>query len=106
MVTPTKRKAESLEGSDTLPGSLVTSSQAPSGFHADCATTSAKAENGRTTTSLSSFIWSLADLLRVRGDYKRSDFGKVILPFTLLRHLDCMLEATAPEVLAEEELPA
>jgi type I restriction-modification system DNA methylase subunit len=31
--------------------------------------------------SLSSFIWSLADLLR--GDYKQSDYGKVILPFTV-----------------------
>ena len=34
----------------------------------------------------------MADLLR--GDYKRSDFGKVILPFTVLRRLDCVLEAT------------
>ena len=33
--------------------------------------------------SLSSFIWSIADLLR--GAYKRADFGKVILPFTVLR---------------------
>ena len=32
---------------------------------------------------LSSFIWSVADLLR--GDYKQSDYGKVILPFTVLR---------------------
>jgi len=32
--------------------------------------------------SLSSFIWSVADLLR--GDYKQSDYGKVILPFTVL----------------------
>ena len=30
--------------------------------------------------ALSSFIWSVADLLR--GDYKQSDYGKVILPFT------------------------
>ena len=35
--------------------------------------------------NLSSFIWSVADLLR--GDYKRSDFGKVVLPFTVLRRL-------------------
>lgn len=61
-----------------------------------------KPENGRASTNLSSFIWSVADLLR--GDYKRSDFGKVILPFTVLRRLDCVLEATKAEVLAEKEL--
>lgn len=66
------------------------------------ATQSTKSENGRTTTNLSSFIWSVADLLR--GDYKRSDFGKVVLPFTVLRRLDCVLEATKAEVLAEKEL--
>ena len=49
--------------------------------------------------SLSAFIWSVADLLR--GDYKQSDYGKVILPFTILRRLDCVLEATKPAVLAE-----
>lgn len=49
--------------------------------------------------SLSSFIWSVADLLR--GDYKQSDYGKVILPFTVLRRLDCVLESTKPKVLAE-----
>lgn len=38
VVTATQRKAESVEGSATLLGSLVTRSQAPSGFHADCAT--------------------------------------------------------------------
>lgn len=50
-------------------------------------------------TNLSSFIWSVADLLR--GDYKQSEYGKVILPFTVLRRLDCVLEATKPAVLAE-----
>ena len=49
--------------------------------------------------SLSAFIWSVADLLR--GDYKQSDYGKVILPFTVLRRLDCVLEPTKAEVLAE-----
>ena len=38
--------------------------------------------------NLSSFIWSVADLLR--GDYKQSEYGKVILPFTVLRRLDCV----------------
>ena len=49
--------------------------------------------------NLSSFLWSVADLLR--GDYKQSDYGKVILPFTVLRRLDCVLEPTKPAVLAE-----
>src|ERR1017187_7728442 len=49
--------------------------------------------------SLSSFIWSVADLLR--GDYKQSEYGKVILPFTVLRRLDCVLEPTKDAVLAE-----
>jgi type I restriction enzyme M protein len=51
--------------------------------------------------NLSSFIWSVADLLR--GDYKQSEYGKVILPFTVLRRLDCVLEKTKPAVLAELE---
>ncbi len=50
--------------------------------------------------NLSSFIWSVADLLR--GDYKQSDYGKVILPFTVLRRLDCVLEATKDAVLKEK----
>lgn len=49
--------------------------------------------------TLSSFIWSVADLLR--GDYKQSEYGKVILPFTVLRRLDCVLEVTKDLVLAE-----
>lgn len=49
--------------------------------------------------NLSSFIWSVADLLR--GDYKQSEYGKVILPFTVLRRLDCVLEPTKPAVLVE-----
>lgn len=49
--------------------------------------------------ALSSFIWSVADLLR--GDYKQSEYGKVILPFTVLRRLDCVLEPTKSAVLAE-----
>ena len=43
------------------------------------------------------FIWSVADLLR--GDYKQSEYGKVILPLTVLRRLDCVLEPTKAEVL-------
>lgn len=47
------------------------------------------------------FIWSIADLLR--GDYKQSDYGKVILPLTVLRRLDCVLENTKKEVLKKYE---
>jgi type I restriction enzyme M protein len=54
-----------------------------------------------TDANLSSFIWSVADLLR--GSYKQSEYGRVILPFTVLRRLDCVLEPTKPAVLAELE---
>jgi type I restriction enzyme M protein len=43
------------------------------------------------------FIWSVADLLR--GDYKQSEYGKVILPLTVIRRLDCVLELTKQAVL-------
>lgn len=51
--------------------------------------------------NLSSFIWSVADLLR--GDYKQSEYGKVILPFTVLRRLDCVLAPTKEAVLKEKQ---
>lgn len=51
--------------------------------------------------SLSALIWSVADLLR--GDYKQSEYGRVILPFTVLRRLDCVLEPTKQAVLKEKE---
>lgn len=49
--------------------------------------------------SISALIWSTADLLR--GPYKPSEYGKIILPFTLLRRLECVLEATRQDVLDE-----
>jgi type I restriction enzyme M protein len=48
---------------------------------------------------LANFIWSIADLLR--HDYKQADYGKVILPFTVLRRLDCVLEPTKANVLSK-----
>jgi type I restriction enzyme M protein len=48
---------------------------------------------------LSSFIWSVADLLR--GKFRPHEYGKVILPFTVLRRMDCVLEPTKAAVLAE-----
>ena len=50
-------------------------------------------------SELANFLWSVADLLR--GDYKQSDYRKVILPFTLLRRLDCVLKGTKKDVLTE-----
>lgn len=45
------------------------------------------------------YIWSLADLLR--GDFKQSQYGRVILPFTILRRLECVLEERKPQVLKQ-----
>lgn len=54
--------------------------------------------------SLSSFAWSIADILR--GDFKQSEYGKIVLPFVVLRRLDCLLEPTKDAVLkAFEGLP-
>ncbi|MDO8436993.1 MAG: class I SAM-dependent DNA methyltransferase [Nitrosomonadaceae bacterium] len=53
------------------------------------------------TNNLATYIWSLADLLR--GDFKQSQYGRVILPFTLLRRLECVLESSKPAVLAAYE---
>jgi type I restriction enzyme M protein len=47
----------------------------------------------------SNFLWSIADL--IRGEWKAHDFGKVILPFTVLRRLDCVLADTKDKVLAK-----
>lgn len=52
----------------------------------------------QSAASLSSLIWSVADLLR--GDYKPSEYGRVILPFTVVRRLDCVLGPTKANVNA------
>ena len=50
------------------------------------------------------FIWSIAELLR--GNYKQSEYGKVVLPFTILRRLDCVLVPTKDAVQTQlENLP-
>lgn len=41
---------------------------------------------------LGGFVWSIAEILR--GDFKQSEYGKVILPFVVMRRLDCILEAS------------
>jgi type I restriction enzyme M protein len=57
----------------------------------------------RTTTinNHAGLIWSIADLLR--GDYKQSEYGRVILPLVVLRRLDCVLEPTKAQVLRRLE---
>ena len=55
----------------------------------------------QTPNNLAAFCWSIADLLR--GDFKQSQYGRIILPFTLLRRLEGVLEETKEAVLAEYE---
>ena len=50
---------------------------------------------------LANFIWAIADLLR--HNYKQHEYGQVILPLTVLRRLDCVLEPTREKVRAEHE---
>jgi len=59
------------------------------------------AQTSQTPNNLAAYIWPLADLLR--GDFKQSQYGRVILPFTLLRRLEGVLEDTKAAVLAEYE---
>ena len=47
--------------------------------------------------NLATFLWGVADLLR--GTLKQSQYGRVILPFTVLRRLECVLEPTREKVL-------
>src|SRR5437588_10531804 len=54
--------------------------------------------------SLASFVWSIAEILR--GDFKQSEYGRVIMPFVVMRRLDCILEPSKPAVLeAAKGLP-
>lgn len=52
-------------------------------------------------SQVAAFLWSVADLLR--GDFRQSQYGRIILPFTLLRRLECVLEPSKAAVLAEHE---
>lgn len=52
-------------------------------------------------SQVAAFIWSVADLLR--GDFKQSQYGRVILPFTLLRRLECVFESSKTSVLEANE---
>lgn len=64
------------------------------------ATSTLDAPNASDTT-LAAFIWKNAEDLW--GDFKHTDFGKIILPFTLLRRLECVLEPTRDAVLEAYE---
>ncbi len=59
------------------------------------------ADTNGSTSTLADFIWKNAEDLW--GDFKHTDFGKIILPFTLLRRLECVLEPTRKEVLETKE---
>ena len=52
-----------------------------------------------TANNLAAYCWSIADLLR--GDFKQSQYGRIILPFTLLRRLEGVLEDSKEQVLAK-----
>ena len=54
-----------------------------------------------THEKLSNFIWEIADLLR--GPYRPPQYERVMLPMTVLRRFDCVLEPTKKQVLAKKE---
>src|SRR6202163_3098780 len=56
------------------------------------------ATGGTKPARVSALIWSIAELLR--GDFRPADYGSFILPFTVLRRIDCVLEAKKPAVVA------
>lgn len=55
--------------------------------------------SSQTHQQTANFIWSICNLLR--GPYKRNEYRKVILPLTILRRFDCILEPTKAKVLEE-----
>ncbi|MCF8234043.1 MAG: type I restriction-modification system subunit M [Bacteroidales bacterium] len=54
-----------------------------------------------THTQMVSFIWDICNLLR--GPYKRNEYRRVILPMTVLRRFDCILEPTKENALEQYE---
>ena len=52
-----------------------------------------------TANNLAAYCWSIDDLLR--GDFRQSQYGSIILPFTLLRRLESVLEASKAQVLVK-----
>jgi type I restriction enzyme M protein len=86
----------------SLAGSTVVVGRGPADeavWHEEC-----HAMSSEKISTLGSFTWSIAEILR--GDFKQSEYGKVILPFVVLRRLDCILEPTKDAVLvANAALP-
>ena len=60
-----------------------------------------QSDQQQTPNNLAAYCWSIADLLR--GDFKQSQYGRIILPFTLLRRLEGVLEDSKDSVLAAVE---
>ncbi|CCK74509.1 type I restriction-modification system, modification subunit [Oleispira antarctica RB-8] len=58
-------------------------------------------DQSQTPNNLAAYCWTIADLLR--GDFKQSQYGRIILPFTLLRRLECVLAPSKEAVLAAYE---
>ncbi len=54
--------------------------------------------NTESHSQTAAFLWSVADLLR--GDFRQSQYGRIILPFTLLRRMECVLEGAKEKVLS------
>jgi type I restriction enzyme M protein len=50
------------------------------------------------SADLTSLLWSAADLLR--GDFKKDEYYRVLLPFTFLRRLECLAHPQQPSILA------
>mgnify|MGYP002620066318 CR=1 FL=1 len=85
-------------------GASITRSKAVPSQPRSLPTPSRSSPSSSMTTNasqLAAYIWSLADLLR--GDFKQSQYGRIILPFTLLRRLECVLERSKGKVLKELE---
>ncbi len=58
--------------------------------------------NTENHSQTAAFLWSIADLLR--GDFKQSQYGRIILPFTLLRRMECVLAPTQAQVLEQASI--
>jgi type I restriction enzyme M protein len=81
---------------------VVEATAYPSGGHVEASAVPNPSPRREAIRNHAAFIWSVADLLR--GDYKQSEYGKVILPLTVIRRLDCVLESTKQAVIDRHKL--
>ena len=49
-------------------------------------------------SEISGFIWSISDSV-LRGTYKRNEYQKVILPFTVLKRFNSVLEHSKKDIV-------